>query len=516
MHSQSTRPNRLAAALLLIASLVPAGCVRTGPPMPVLPTVSLQDAQLVSATPPPATPTLSYRLPVASAQGAPEYTSTPDAPHYQPQSASAPQSYVVRQGDFLSAIALRYGVPVEALVAENGLLDPNTLEVGQLLTIPVVPPQPTGPAFKLIPDSELVYGPASRLDVSAFVQSRAGYLASFVQVVDGQQLSGAQIIQRVAESYSVNPRLLLALLEYRSGWVTGPDRSSLGSEQPLGFYDAWYTGLYRQMVWAANTLNTGYYSWRYGLNTGWVISDGSLVPVDPTINPGTAGVQYLFAQLDDYPTWLQDVSPGGFYDTYYLLFGFPFAQAVEPLIPAPLEQPELWLPFNPGEVWAFTGGPHAAWDSGSPYGALDFAPPGEAQGCVQDDHWVTAVAEGVVTRTGGGVVALDLDLDGLEQTGWVIVYMHIEQRDRVQPGTRLRAGDPLGHASCEGGISSGTHVHLARKFNGEWIPVNGLTPFTLSGWLAAGTGEEYVGSLSRNGQVVQSFEGNSSINQISR
>jgi murein DD-endopeptidase MepM/ murein hydrolase activator NlpD len=270
------------------------------------------------------------------------------------------------------------------------------------------------------------------------------------------------------------------------------------------------------MVWAANTLNTGYYSWRYGLNTSWVISDGSLVPVDPTVNPGTAGLQYLFAQLDDYPAWLQDVSPGGFYDTYYLLFGFPFAQAVEPLIPAPLEQPELWLPFNPGEVWAFTGGPHAAWDSGSPYGALDFAPPGEAQGCVQDDHWVTAVADGVVTRTGGGVVALDLDLDGWEQTGWVIIYMHIEQRDRVLPGTRLRAGDPLGHASCEGGISSGTHVHLARKFNGEWIPVNGLTPFTLSGWLAAGTGEEYVGSLSRGGQVVQSFEGNSFINQVSR
>jgi hypothetical protein len=298
--------------------------------------------------------------------------------------------------------------------------------------------------------------------------------------------------------------------------VTNPNIDPVTIEMPLGFYDGWYNGLFRQMVWAANMLNSGYYAWRYNLATSWVLSDGSVVPIDPTLNAGTAGVQYTFAQLDDYGTWLLDVSPGGFYDTYYMLFGNSFDYAVEPLIPSPLVQPELWLPFNAGEVWAFTGGPHASWDSGTPYGALDFAPPGEALGCVPDDHWITAVADGLVVRTGDGAVALDLDLDGLEQTGWVIVYMHIEQRERVLPGTFLRAGDPLGHASCEGGVSSGTHVHITRKFNGEWIPVMGATPFTMSGWLAAGTGEEYVGSLSRDGRVVESYEGNSSINQVSR
>jgi murein DD-endopeptidase MepM/ murein hydrolase activator NlpD len=157
-----------------------------------------------------------------------------------------------------------------------------------------------------------------------------------------------------------------------------------------------------------------------------------------------------------------------------------------------------------------------AWDAGTPYGAIDFAPPGDALGCVQSDAWVTALANGVVTRTGDGQVILDLDGDGNEGSGWVILYMHIETRDRVQPGTALRAGDRIGHPSCEGGISSGTHVHLARKFNGVWMSALGPVPFNLSGWVSAGTGEEYVGTLTRNGVVLNNFEGRSQINQVER
>jgi LasA protease len=227
-------------------------------------------------------------------------------------------------------------------------------------------------------------------------------------------------------------------------------------------------------------------------------------------------VQNFFAQLDDYSTWQRDVSPVGFFDTYSALFGYPFDQAIEPLIPANLTQPVMLLPFGPDETWSFTGGPHLAWDAGSPYGALDFAPPGEALGCVSSDAWVIAVADGVVTRTGDGQVILDLDGDGNEGSGWVVLYMHIESRDRVQPGDVLRAGDHVGHPSCEGGISTGTHLHMARKFNGEWISALGPVPFNLSGWVSDGTGEEYVGTLTRNGVVVQNFAGNSTINQVQR
>ncbi len=45
-------------------------------------------------------------------------------------------TYVVQEGDTLYAIAVDFGVTMEDLMAANGIDDPNTLQVGQELTIP--------------------------------------------------------------------------------------------------------------------------------------------------------------------------------------------------------------------------------------------------------------------------------------------------------------------------------------------------------------------------------------------
>lgn len=482
-----------------------------------LPTpTSYRTPEQVTAKPTQAVkPTVSYIQPTPKAPGAPAQIPTPDAPHYQAGVPRGEQSYVVQSGDTLGEIAQRYSISVNQLTEANKLSNPNSLVVGQLLAIPVVTPQPNGPAMKIVPDSELVYGPLSAsLDVAGFIQSQGGFLAGYSQDVNDVTMNAAQVVQLIAEDYSVNPRLLLAVLEYRSGWVTNPTPDPGLGETPFGYIDNWYVGLYRQLAWASIQFNSGFYRWREDAVTDWVLSDGSVVPIDPTINAGTAGVQNFFAQLDDYPTWLKDISADGFAATYTRLFGNPFDLAIEPLVPVNLAQPTLLLPFGPGETWSFTGGPHLAWDAGTPFGALDFAPPGEAHGCVESDAWATAVADGLVTRTGVGVVILDLDGDGNEGSGWVVVYMHIENRDRVTPGTYLHAGDRLGHPSCEGGVSTGTHFHLARKFNGVWVAADGLVPFNLSGWVASGTGEEYVGSLRRAGIVVEAYGGNSTVNKI--
>lgn len=224
----------------------------------------------------------------------------------------------------------------------------------------------------------------------------------------------------------------------------------------------------------------------------------------------------MFSKLDNLNQWNIDVSPDGLFAVYVKLFGYPFDNAIEPLVPDNLIQPVMILPFEEGEVWAFTGGPHGGWDAGSAWAALDFAPPGEAQGCVPSSEWVVAVADGTIIREGEGAVIQDLDNDGFEQTGWVVLYMHIESNERVSNGTYLKAGERIGHPSCEGGKSTGTHVHLARRFNGEWISADGSFPFNLSGWLSSGTGIEYDGLLSRNGQVVEAYNGNNPINQIGR
>src|SRR4026208_1076013 len=97
---------------------------------------------------------------------------------------------------------------LEALMQANKLNESSIITVGMVLEIPPVEADPNrGSSFKLIPDSELVYGPASTLfDLDAFVHEKGGYLANYTQDVNGETLSGIQIITRLAQSYSVNPR----------------------------------------------------------------------------------------------------------------------------------------------------------------------------------------------------------------------------------------------------------------------------------------------------------------------
>ncbi len=442
---------------------------------------------------------------------------TPDPPHDLPGIRNEPEMYIVQPGDTLLQIARLYNLTVEQIIAANDLANPDYLEVGQVLQIPAPPPLATGPSFKIIPDSELVNGPsAADFNTEAFVQAAGGYLSTHLEEVEADELlTGAQIVTRVSQNYSVHPRLLLSILEHQTGWVTDPDPDE--KTYAIGLIDPVRDNLYRQLTWTADTLNRGYYLWRVEGVAAWSLWDGSLIPVNPAINAGTASVQHFFAQLYGFDGWLAKVGEDGLFATWSRLFGYPFSYSIEPLIPASLAQPTFQLPFAPGDPWSFTGGPHGGWDDGSAWAALDFAPPGEALGCVQNNSWVTAVAAGVIVRTGYGQVILDLDGDGLEQTGWVVLYMHIESRGRVQPGKRVEAGDRLGHPSCEGGYSTGTHLHLARKYNGEWIPADqpGL-PFVMDGWVSTGAGSVYDGWLVKGNRSIEAENGRSEQNEISR
>jgi LysM repeat protein len=443
-------------------------------------------------------------------------TPTPDAARTLPTPRVKEDEYVVQAGDTLGIIAQQYGVSVQALMQANNLSDPNLLDVGMVLKIPAAQPASAGTSFKIIPDSELVYGPAGvYFDVDDFIESQNGYLAGYAQDVNGVVRSGREIVATVAQNYSVNPRLLLALLEYQSGWVTNP--TPFNTSYPMGMADGNREGLYRQLTWAANALNRGYYLWRVNALSTWILNDGTALDINPTINAGTAAVQYFFSQLGDRTTWEKDTSATGLFLTYYVFFGNPFGYAIEPLVPPGLSQPVMLLPFQAGEAWHFTGGPHGGWDSGSAWAALDFAPADNTSGhCETSPMWTTAAADGLIVRADDGAVIQDLDNDGYEQTGWVVLYMHIAEQDRVQAGEYLFAGERVGHPSCEGGFSNATHMHIARKYNGEWIPADGSLPFNLSGWVSSGTGVEYDGFLSRGSTRVEAWDGANEFNLVAR
>jgi LysM repeat protein len=464
----------------------------------------------------PAKPTVPAASVTKRGPSDPFLTPTPDAPRILPTLATDPQKYTVQPNDTLGQIAQRYGVSLDSIVNENKIENPDRLEVGQVINIPAPDPLPPGPSFKVIPDSELIYSPGNiTFDLPGFIKQQKGYLSRYSEQLDNRSYDGAGIVERVSKEYSVNPRLLLAALEYRSQWVTRASPPDGTTDYPMRLVDLRRKGLYRQLAWAANSLNRGYYLWRVNGLGSFVLKDNSVIPANPKINAGTAGVQHLFSELLDEEDWLAAVSEKGLFATYVELFGYPFDFTVEPLLPANLEQPAMQLPFEPAAEWAFTGGPHGGWGTGSGWAAIDFAP-AETRGCVQTDAWEVAVADGLVVRSDLGAVILDLDGDGLEQTGWTVLYLHVETRDRIAAGTRIQAGGRIGHPSCEGGVSNGTHLHLARRYNGEWIPADGQIPFNLEGWLSKGDGVEYNGFLVRDGVTVEAMEGRHPENQISR
>lgn len=429
--------------------------------------------------------------------------------------ASTEVFYTVRAGDTLLRVATLYGTTVESLMALNGLHNADQIAAGQRLQV-ALDAQYTGPGDTLIPDSELVYGPGYQaFDVAAEVARHPGLLASHREEVNGHSMTGAEIVELVAVQYSVGPRLLLALLEYRGAWLSDPQPTEAQQSYPLGYNRGLYwEGLYFQLAQAANALNAGFYGWWD--DTLWLIQtgDGAFIQFSTDLNAGTAGVQKALADTaSDYESWLTDLD--SFVAVYRSLFGDPFDHAVEPLMPPPVDAPALVLPWSEGEVWYYTGGPHQGWGSQGALAAIDFATDERNIGCAVSDRWVTASADGAVLMSADGMVLQELDDDGYVGSGWVLLYMHVAADGRVEAGTQLQAGDRIGHPSCEGGVSNAAHLHLARRLNGVWIAADDARwPLALSGWAAQAGDSPYDGTLVRGGEVLTACECWDAINAV--
>ncbi len=423
--------------------------------------------------------------------------------------------YYTQPGDSMAAVAARFGVQTDeirynspisgaASVESNpqllrGLLPPNLLLL--------IPPRlgETTPDHRLLPDTAVIFSaPASEFDLDAFIHQTDGYLNE-----NWKALSGNIILSNVALNNSINPRLLLALLEYRCGCVLGPLADGLRENYLMGVEDPYRYGLYRQLTWAVEQLNQGHYGWRDGSHTVLRFSDGASLQLAPTLNAGTVGLMTFMAAVSTEDDWKQSVDPlEGFAALYARMFGDPWVEAerVGPLFPEGVAQPVLNLPFLPGHTWSYSGGPHSAWGQEGPRTALDFSPGMKEHGCYESEEWVVAAASGLVVRADKGLLILDLDGDGNEHTGWVLVHVHVDVTDNIQPGLWLEADDLIGHPSCEGGPSTSTHLHIARKYNGEWIPADGPLPFVLGGWVAQAGPEPYQGALTNGKQTIIACE----------
>ena len=483
---------------------------------------SVTDSAVTAAPAATAAPTATTR-PQIQAQRQPEATPT----------EVRLLTHTVAYGETLTRIAAQYDISVRDLLEANNLPNPDLLTVGAVLALPLASVV-YSPANRLLPDSRLVRSPGSAdFDAAAYIGGQRGSLRGMSLTLQSGVYSAAQIIERVSREYSVDARILLAFLEHFAQLLSRANASEqarlyplLSPEQSAPVDRA---GLYSQLSWLADQLNEGYYGWKYRGATQLFFADGDSLHYDPSLNAGTIALQHALAQLLDSAAWLAAVGEAGIGATYSRLFGDAFADA-EVVVPPNLAQPALTLPFPPGEVWRFTGGFHGGWGNGSAWAAIDFAPPVEpaaAFACYQSSYPATAVADGVIARLAEGLVVLDLDGDGRESSGWTILYLHIDHHDALQVGQAVEAGNLLGYPACIGGYSNATHLHIARRYNGEWLPADcarcqssrAAAPFVLGDWRVVGLGSQlYQGFLvnQRDNRSVVAEQGRSSdINAIS-
>lgn len=143
------------------------------------------------------------------------------------------------------------------------------------------------------------------------------------------------------------------------------------------------------------------------------------------------------------------------------------------------EQPiTLWLPWEGGSLWTYTGGPHG--DFGE---ALDLQPPDASGKPCESFHssfYVVAAANGTVSSVRPNVIEID------HGQGFATAYYHLEQK-LVKLGDEVHAGDRLGLPGCcpdgwgvEGCYSEAPHLHFYTLLNGVRQPAVGLN---LGGWV---------------------------------
>ena len=412
--------------------------------------------------------------------------------------------YTAQSGDTLPALAKRFSTSVIEIMQANPRIpsDATTMPPGMPMQIPIYYHALWSSPFKIIPDHAFVDSPTSiGFNTAAFVAAQPGWLKDYRVYASGEWRSGAEMVDFIATNYSLNPRLLLAILEYQGGALSQPDLPK--QKNLLGFKHLYYETPYLQLVIAANELNNGYYGWRSGDLLEFKETNNFLLRPDPWQNAGSVAIQYYFSRIFSGNGYDLATGPLGLFLTYKSFFSDPWTDSLT-LIPGSLHQPALLLPFPNDQTWTYTGGPHTGWGKGSPLAAIDFAPPMDKAGCrsPKDKNFSIAVADGLVVRSNIDGLVLDLDRDGDERTGWVIYYLHLAAKGRATLGSELNAGDLIGYPSCEGGDATGTHVHIARKYNGEWILADSATPFNLDGWIAHNGSNAYLGTLIKGSAMI--------------
>jgi murein DD-endopeptidase MepM/ murein hydrolase activator NlpD len=135
-------------------------------------------------------------IPVPSAEAEPpsEASLPPEAaetvPEWRAEQPGIPTTHTVGPGDTLNSIALRYGTTADAIAKRNGILNPESIYVGQVLNLregSAAPPIGHGQTHT-VQSGETLYRIAAKYGLSWQELARANALTNTAVIYPGQQL----------------------------------------------------------------------------------------------------------------------------------------------------------------------------------------------------------------------------------------------------------------------------------------------------------------------------------------
>ncbi len=384
-----------------------------------------------------------------------------------PAGLPIPQVHVVQPGETLNGIATLYGVDAEMLAVNNAINDPNSLYVGQTLTIGEGELDAVSTeAAEILTDSgirhtiaagETLFGIANSYDVTL------DDLQQINAIVDPETIFAGQALVIPGETLpqtALNlPAPLISLDIYPLMLMTGQTtRIRMTASAPVTITASFLggavpvivdQGIYLLFISVPLATQAGIYPFDFYITPEG--GESALFSVNVQVEVGQYGTQYITLP----PDRVELLAPAVEENELNLLHGVTSGFSAERLFNGPMGLPAAAVMNSPfGVSRSYNGGPVDRYHNGADFAGAPGSP--------------------VLAGAAGRVVLADtLNIRGTTLVldhGWGVYTVYAHMSDRfVQLGDFVSGGQQIGSVGSTG-RATGAHLHWELWVNG--IPVD--------------------------------------------
>ncbi|MBN2004130.1 MAG: M23 family metallopeptidase, partial [Anaerolineae bacterium] len=170
-------------------------------------------------------------------------------------------------------------------------------------------------------------------DIQGFLDNQPGKLKEMsFSNQEGNETKASEVIQNISKSYGVNPKIILALIELRTGSITGT-LGALDKLSPEAQHNE-AEDFEKQIHWVIDALSEAYFlRLEYNLAT-ITFKDGDSFQVPSDLNAGSFAIYSFFAQYFTKEEWHTEQVADDFLNIYAKWFGDPRIEISETELPS--------------------------------------------------------------------------------------------------------------------------------------------------------------------------------------